>query len=225
MASEIETAGPGTGKTLYFIVRGGSNNTGLIWNTGTSLFEAYNNANYANYAIAMVEQGANNVYVGNFPSAIIPGMFNIVAYQQITGSPLQSDPRVGAGEFQWNGTNPLPLSDLTTSGQLGTFGPIKIYRGQMVTPWPFKLVSSTDHVTPFTSGVCSGQIARDNGAFGPLQSGAFTEIGLGWYNCQALTSGDLLANSVKLVFTANGISGGSSDQRDFGLILQRTSGF
>ncbi len=42
---------------------------------------------------------------------------------------------------------------------------------------------------------------------------------------QMLTSGDLNANTVALVFTANGISGGTADQRDFAYILQRVSGY
>ena len=94
----------------------------------------------------------------------------------------------------------------------------------MIQNFPIYLVSATDHVTPFVSGVISGQISRDGGAFGALQSGAFTEIGLGTYKLQALTSGDILCNTAALVFTGTGISGGTSDPRVFTLLLQRTSG-
>ncbi len=118
----------------------------------------------------------------------------------------------------------MGLNDLATSGQLSLVSPVKIFRGEQILKFPFKLVSSIDHATSFTSGVCSGQISRDGGTFGALQSGAFSEVGLGWYYVQALTSGDLLANTASLVFTANGISGGTSDQRDFGFILQKSSG-
>jgi hypothetical protein len=129
------------------------------------------------------------------------------------------------GDLEWNGTYVTPLSDLATSGQLGQIGPLRIARGTMLQNFQFKLVSSADHLTAFTSGVVSGQIARDGGTtFGPLQSGSFFEIGLGWYGLSALTSGDLLANTAALVITANGISGGTSDQRDFAFVLQRTSG-
>ena len=69
----------------------------------------------------------------------------------------------------------------------------------------------------------SGQIARDGGAFGALQSGTVTERGLGFFDC-TLTSGDLLANTVKLVFTAVGVSGGAADPVPFGAVLQRSSG-
>ncbi len=223
MAAEIQAPGPGTGRTLYSVIR---DRIGRIWNTsgGTGAFEAYNNGVYTDYAISLTEQGGNNYYVGTFPPAIVPGLYNISAHQQLAGSPAQTDPRVATGTEQWNGSVLLPLSDLATSGQLGQVAPIRLARGVAVSGFPFKLVSSADHVTNFVSGVVSGQISRDGGAFGALQSGGVTEIGLGWYRVP-LTSGDLAANQVALLFTANGISGGTSDQRDFALILQKTSGF
>lgn len=222
MAAEIQAPGPGTGRTLYSVIR---NRIGQIWNTsgGTGAFESYNNTFYTDYAISLSEQGGNNYYVGTFPPAITPGLYNISAHQQLGGSPAQTDPRVATGTEQWNGSVLLPLSDLATSGQLGQIAPIRLARGVAVSGFPFKLVSSADHVTNFVSGVVSGQISRDGGSFGALQSGAFTEIGLGWYRTN-LTSGDLLANQVALIFTANGVSGGQADQRDFALLLQRTSG-
>jgi hypothetical protein len=80
-------------------------------------------------------------------------------------------------------------------------------------------------VTPFTSGVVSGQIWRDGATSpSPLQSGAFTEVGNGFYNLQALTSGDLLATTVKLLFSAQGISGGQADVLPMSVVLQRSSG-
>ena len=221
MAGEIQFS-YSSGRTCYFLVR---NRIGQVWSTNTSSFGTYATASYADYVISTTEQGsASGFYAGTFPSAIIPGVYSIVVKQQITGSPAETDLTVAVGDYQWNGTVTLPLSALATSGQLGQIGPIKIYRGEMVQNFPFKMVSAADHFTPFTSGVISGQISRDGGAFGALQSGAFTEIGKGWYSLLALTSGDLLANTVALTFSANGISGGAADQRDLALILQRTSG-
>jgi hypothetical protein len=223
MAGELATSGPGTGKTVYCLVFQG--NTGKVWNTGTNLFETYTNVNYANYTISLVEQGGSNIYVGNFPAAIAAGVYGILAKQQLTGSPLQSDPNIGNEDFQWNGTAPSAISDTATSGLLaGTF-PTEIARSFAVKPFNFKLVSSADHLSNFTSGVVSGQISRDGGAFGPLQSGNILEIGLGHYSLpNGLTSGDLNARTISLVFTAVGISGFSADQRDFVFITQRNSG-
>jgi hypothetical protein len=125
--------------------------------------------------------------------------------------------------YDWNGAT-VGLADLATSGQIGLVSPMRLARGVGILNFPVYLKSSADHVTPFTSGVVSGQISRDNGSFGALQSGAITEIGLGHFNLFALTSGDLLANTVRLHFTATGISGGSSDPLPISLVLQRTSG-
>lgn len=219
MASEIQISFL-NGKTVYVLIR---NSVGNIWNG--SAFASYLTANYATYPISLTEQGsASSYYAGTFPPTIAPGVYNVVGKQQLGGSPAETDPTIGSETFQWNGSAAAPLADAATSGQVGQFNPARIARGTMITPFPFKLVSAADGRTPFVSGIVSGQIARDTGSFTALQSGAFTEIGLGWYNLQALTSGDLLANAVKLVFTATGISGGTAEQRDFGFILNRTSG-
>lgn len=225
MAAEIQGKGPGTGRTCYFTIR---TRTGTIWNTVGAAFEAYNVANFADYDVAMTEQGtASNYYVGNFPTAIVPGVYSIEAKQQAGGTPAETDVTWGTETYQWNGTATFPLSDVATSGQIGQIGPIKLAKGVAVSGFPFKLVSSADHATPFTSGIISGQVSRNGGSFGALQSGllaaAYTEIGLGWYRCN-LTSGDLNADVVALTFSAAGISGGTADQRDFGIIMQRVSG-
>ncbi len=209
-----------TGRTVYFLVR---DRTGQIWNGAA--WEAYLTADYTTYSVSMTEQGsASSFYVGNFPTTIVPGIYSICAKEQKGGTVAESDPTIATGDYQWNGVATFPLSDLATSGQLAQIGPLRIARGTMVKPFNFKMVSSADHVTNAVSGVISGQISRDAGAFGALQSGAFTEIGLGWYSLQALTSGDTLANNVALVFTGVGVSGGQFDQRDFSFITQRTSG-
>lgn len=222
MANEIKLSYQ-SGKTLYCIL---FNSTGQVWNTSTSLFEAYLTANVLNYVVSLAGLGsASSFYTGNFPSAIPAGTYDIIAKQQIGGSPAESDPTIGSGDgFGWNGATRVGPSDLATSGQVGQIGPLRLARGTMIRNYPFKMVSSADHLSPFTSGVISGQISRDGAAFGPLQSGLFTEIGLGWYSVQALTSGDLLANTAAVVFTGVGVSGGAADQRDFGFVLQRTSG-
>lgn len=205
-----------SGKTTYFVIR---NSVGLIWN-GVA-FEAYDALNWTDYDVAAVEQGNSGFYTGNFPSAIPAGVYSVVAKEQLGGSPAENDLTIAVGELQWGGSDVVPLSSLAVSGQASA---IRMTRGHAVNNFGIKLVSSADHVTPFTSGVVSGQIARDGGNFTVLQSGAFTEIGLGWYNLLALTSGDLLANTAKLVFTATGVSGGQSDQRDLFLVMQGNVG-
>ncbi len=223
MAAEIQYRGPGSQRQCYHLIR--NQTSGYIWSAsgGTGGFESIVSGNYSSYALADTEQGVSNVYVGNAPTALPAGDYAIDARQQVGGSPAWSDPGVAAGDLQWNGSKLLPLSDLATSGQLGTITPMRIARGTMVVNFPFYLKSAADHITPFVSGIVSGQISRDGGSFGALQSGNATEIGLGWYRA-TLTSGDLLANTVALQFSANGVNGGTSDTLPLSLILQRVSG-
>lgn len=222
MSAEIQ-ASYQSGKTLYALIR---NSVGQIWSTVAGSFGTYATGSYTDYDVSLTEQGtASAFYTGTFPAAIAAGVYGIVVKQQLGGSPAETDPTVAAGDFHWNGTAAMPLSDLATSGQVGQFLPMRLFRGQMIRNFSFKMVSTTDHVTGLVSGVVSGQILRDNGNWGALQSGAFTEKGRGWYTLQALTSGDLLADTAALEFTAVGVSGGEADPKGFSLILQRVSGY
>jgi hypothetical protein len=214
------------GKSGYFLVF--NEKTGQVWNN-LSGFETYTTANYSGYTTPAPQLGASLICEGNFPSGIVAGLYGIFAKSQLAGSGAETDPTVAGGTINWNGSNPLPLSDMATSGQVALVGPVRAARGVQIANFPIKLVSSADHNTPWTSGLISGQISRDGGPFGSLQSGAlsggvaFTEIGHGWYSLGALTSGDLLANTVALTFSAANASG-TSDQRDFAFVMQRVSG-
>ena len=221
MAAELQAIAT-TGRTVYFLIR---NSTGSIWN-GTA-FEAYVTASYGNYDVVAPEQGtASGFYTAAFPTAITAGSYSIVAKIQSGGSPAEGDVTAAEGNFDWTGTAPTTLSDTATSGQVGQFAPIRMARGVMLQNFKFYLKSSADHVTPVVSGVCSGQINRDNGTWGPLQSGSFTEEGNGFYRVSALTSGDLAANTASLLFNGVNVSGvATSDPCPFTLILQRTSGY
>lgn len=221
MSSEIQVNYQ-TGRTVYTLIR---DRTGQIWNVLSGAFQAYNSVLYPGFPLSLTEQGTSGggFYAGNFPSAITAGVYGVTGKVQGGASPIDGDATIGVENYQWNGVATLPLSDLASSGQIGQIGPIRMARGVAVSGFPFKLVSSADHITPFVSGVVSGQVSRNGAAFGPLQSGLCTEVGLGWFRVN-LTSGDMLGDVVALVFTAIGISGGNADQRDFAIITQRTSG-
>lgn len=222
MAGELQLSFA-PGKTVYTVIRDRNAN---VWNNASGTFNAYATAALANCTISLTEQGsASAFYVGTFPPTIPPGVYGIVGKSQVGGTVSEGDPTIAAGDQQWNGTALLPLSDLATSGQVGQIAPLRLARGVQVLNYKFYLRSAADHSTPFTSGICSGQILRDAGvSFTALQSGAFTEEGNGFFRLQALTSGDLLCNSASLLFTAAGISGGQSDPCPFTIITQRTSG-
>lgn len=223
MAGEIQ-ASYKAGVTVYSLIRSPQSG-GMIYDTVSGIFTDYSTSLYTNYTVSLTQQGtASAYYVGNFPTGIPAGDYNVVAKQQLAGSAAETDPTVAQGDVQWNGSRPLPLSDLATSGQIGQMAPLRVAYGTMVKDFGIYLKSSVDHVTPFTSGIVSGQIIRNSGVWGPLQSGAFTELGNGFYNLQALTSGDLRGQSIKLLFTANGISGFSADPLAITLLTQKSSG-
>jgi hypothetical protein len=221
MANEIKIAYGQSGKVLYFQVR---NQAGQIWNTSAAAFQAYATASIGDYDVSMTEQGsASGFYVGTFPAGITTNaLYAIAAFQQMGGSPAETDPPVGQGNFAWNGSAELSFADNPASGFFNQS--VKIPRGTMVRNFPFSLVSQADGFSPLTSGSISGQISRDGGSFGVLQSGAFTEIGQGCYSLQALTSGDLLANTVLLRFTGVNLSGGTAIPRVFSILTQPSSG-
>lgn len=205
------------GQTVYALVRG---TTGLIWNTVTSAMELYSSAHFSGYAISATEQGtASAYYTANMPAAPA-GTYNALFKGQVGANPAETDPTVDVGSVDWNGSAVSNLSDISVSG---TLQPIMLQRGVMIPNYPIYLRSSSDHITPFTSGTVSGQISRDGGSFGALQSGAFTEVGAGFYSLQALTSGDLAANTVSLLFTATTLSGGTSDPLPQSFILQNAN--
>lgn len=223
MAGELQITYE-NGKSLYAVVY--NQTSGMPWSTsgGTGGFSVFNSGAWPQYAITMTEQGVSSFYAGSFPANAAAGSYSVSVREQLGGSAAQTDPPVGDGNINWDGSKVVPLSDVATSGQVGLFFPNRPARGEMILNFPIKMVSSLDHVTAFTSGTVSGQISRDGGSFGALQSGTFTEMGLGYYKLQALTSGDMLANTVVLHFTASKSGGGNSDPLDITILTQRTSG-
>lgn len=219
--NEIQFRGPGPNRQCYSTIH---NTSGLIWNTsgGTGAFEAFASGNWTDYAISVTEQGVSNFYMGNVPSAVPAGVLSLDARQQLGGSAAQTDPGVAAGDIQWNGSLVVPLSNLTTSGQLAGFMPVKLAKGIALSGFQIYLKSSADHVTPLVSGTVSGQVSKNAGNFGPLQSGGMiNEVGLGFYSVN-FTSGDLNADTLGLLFTATGLSGiGTSDPLPLSIVTQK----
>lgn len=98
MANEIRGTSP-TG-TLYARIM---NSSGHWWNGST--FEAYAEANYSTYDIAMTEQGTSTVYVADFPSGITTGgTYEYFVHRQSGASPAAGDVVVNTGKIDWTGT-------------------------------------------------------------------------------------------------------------------------
>jgi hypothetical protein len=218
MAGEIQFSFV-TSKVTYALVR---NTNALIYSPAFGGFSGYSSPLYSGYAIPCTEQGASAYYVGNFPS-VSPGVYNVVSKQAVTGVPLESDPTTDEGEIEWGGSGVVPLVNIAASGIPET---IQLRRSWMVRNYPVYLRSSADNVNPFVSGSVSGMVSQDGGNAVSLQSGSFTPvIGIpGLYNLQSLTSGDLNAGTITLLFQGTISGGGVSSPLVQSFVLQNQSG-
>lgn len=87
-----------SGSTLYAVVH---HTDGRVWNQVNQAFEAYNAANWAEYAVPLVEQGASGYYIGTFPAGAAGVLTSDVVYQQAGGTPATIDaPATGIGQSQ-----------------------------------------------------------------------------------------------------------------------------
>ena len=204
MANEI-SCNYGAGATLYAQLR--NRTSGFIW-AGASGFQPYSSlsGNVAIYPLSMAEQGtASQFYAGNMPTSGVPGgSYDLTIKQKLTTPYLESDPVVAQGQIEWNGSGVAANNAAASSGQIAGFLPVRFPKGRSFDNFVFPMVSAADGQTPITSGVCSGQISRDGGALGVFQSGLFLEVGAGLYNLRYVTSGDVNADSVTMLFTATG---------------------
>lgn len=111
MAMEIRGAAP-SGSVIYSRI---ISPAGLWWNGAA--FEAYAGADYANYAVAMAEQGVSGVYVADFPAAITAGgSYEYYVYLRAGGTPAAGDVLVGTGKVDWTGTAAVSAAAGAMSG-------------------------------------------------------------------------------------------------------------
>lgn len=212
------------GANLYFLFRNGE---GQVWSVSGGSYGTYASASYSGYTLPLAQQASGGYYTGTVPGLAPAGTLNVVAKQRLGATRAESDPTIAFGQINWGGSGVgvKAFSQAATRRQVSGLLPMLMPRGQEVRHLPLYFRSTADHVTPFTSGVVSGQVARDGGLFGPLQSGKIVEKGNGFYSLQALTSGDLDGEFVSLYFTCVGVSGGSAEPLAFLFPTQRTSGY
>lgn len=98
MSNPIETTFS-SGATLYAVIH---HTDGTVWNESLQVFEAYDDAKWAQYAIALTEQGSSGYYRGTFPAGAKGDFLTTeVVYQQAGGSPTLGDaPATGVGQSQ-----------------------------------------------------------------------------------------------------------------------------
>lgn len=97
--------------------------------------------------------------------------------------------------------------------QLASLSDIRVSKNKALNAFVFKLVLSSDHVTPATGKTVTATRSLDGAAFAACAN-SVAEIGSGWYKID-LAATDTNANTVALKFTATGC-----DQRDIALVTQ-----
>jgi len=87
-----------TGGTLYAVIH---HPDGRVWNNVMEAWEAFNNANWAEYAVPLTEQGASGYYRADFPAGAADILSSDVVYQQAGVAPDTVDaPATGIGQSQ-----------------------------------------------------------------------------------------------------------------------------
>jgi uncharacterized phiE125 gp8 family phage protein len=102
MSNELQVIGIAD-TNVYAVIR---NAAAQVYQTTTQTFVTFVDANYANYDVALTEQGTSSgYYVGDFPTSITTaGTYYVVAYQRAGASPAISDTVLGTGEIVWDGS-------------------------------------------------------------------------------------------------------------------------
>jgi len=104
MANEIQVPYAITGTTIYAIIRDGA---ARVWD-GTA-FVPYAALDYATYARPLVEQGAAELWIGNWPTAVINGTYGYVAYVRASGTPAETDLPCATLNYIWGGYVPTSV--------------------------------------------------------------------------------------------------------------------
>lgn len=93
--------------------------------------------------------------------------------------------------------------------------PQRITKNVALAAFPFKMVLSTDHITPATGMTVTATRMIDGAAFGACAN-AVSEVSAGWYKID-LAAADLNGNTIGLKFTAPG-----ADQVDMTIVTEPT---
>lgn len=113
MAKEISTVST-TGRVLYAVILNGA---GQFWYTVGSAFEAYNASHWASYAIALTEQGASGIYLGDFPAAAF-GEYRVAIFVRVGGASAVGDTALATGTLRWTGAAEAPYVLADASGRV-----------------------------------------------------------------------------------------------------------
>jgi hypothetical protein len=103
------------GLNLYITIRQKPLYT--AWNGST--MEAYSSGNYANYDIAVSEEGVNSgTYSVDIPASLPAGVYRVVLKRRVGASPSESDPVMGGDDIVYDGTDVVEISLTNIKSQL-----------------------------------------------------------------------------------------------------------
>lgn len=115
MSNELHLVGP-VGRTCYVHILNSSSQRANITD---EIFEAFNASNYSDYDVTVTEQSSSGIYVGDFPTWIAGGRYDVVLFLQDGASPADGDRAIGAQLIDWRGVagsaGSIPLGSLTGS--------------------------------------------------------------------------------------------------------------
>lgn len=101
MANELAFRYGGTGNNLYAVIRSRAGDK--VWDTTTETFVTQVVADWANYAIAMVESPAGGyLYYASFP-AVTYGVYGIEVYERAGETAAIDDALRWVGQCYWSG--------------------------------------------------------------------------------------------------------------------------
>ena len=86
-----------SGSTLYAVLH---NPDGTVWNDLNSAWETFNASLWAQYAIALTEQGTSSYYKAAYPTVAVDALSTVVIYEQSDVAPAITDAASGIGQSQ-----------------------------------------------------------------------------------------------------------------------------
>lgn len=98
MSGELKTQGQ-TAETVYALLFSGAQ----VFNTVSGAFEAYSTGSLGSYDIALTEQGSSGRFVGDMPSGVSRGRYDVYFYVKEGASPAELDDFIGNLTLYWSG--------------------------------------------------------------------------------------------------------------------------
>lgn len=199
MANEIQIQYDVAALTIDAFIR---NSVSQIWSTGVNNWITYSTAQRTACAIPMTEQGTASMhYVASVP---VPsgGILIVDAHQRLGASPAETDPPIGNGVFDWDGTSVLsryrlPVNVIQVTGVAVT---TVTQINANVTQWsgvpvPYEGANLSSGTIPYFPDV---RLVKDT-------TNSKDEYTVTWYkNAVPCTSGQITSPTIQVIKRADG---------------------